>query len=488
MDRLKTIVNIPGWARDLQESPDRVSSTSEAYAYVPLIFRALRLRCDAVASVPERITKGEQPAEWPWKETPLPELLWRTEASLLLTGAAYWLKLRNRVKVLGIQWLNPLTMSVHTEAVDEVVRGIRTTRRRIYFEQSAGGEEPRRFEADEIVYFREFNPANDVGPGVSAVQVALTDAQLMRYMSRFAARFFEGGAMPVTMVGVENAQLSPSERERVEGFFKRSITSISNAFKVLVLSAGIKPAVLTPPLNTLAMPELSDASRRNIASAFGIPQTMLEDAANYATAREHRLSFWQDTVRPREVIIEGGINRQLLEPLGYHLELAWNEMDVFQADEAERAESLQRLVTAGFPLDLAAEVLGMELTDEQWERLRDEVERKNDEARRVLAEADPANSVGQNQANADADVSAEMRRWERKALRRIKDGKPAVCEFESEVIPDSLAAVISEGLSAASTPDEVKAVFDQHEPKPAPVVDLAAELKRANDMLERING
>ena len=60
----------------------------------------------------------------------------------------------------------------------------------------------------------------------------------------------------------------------------------------------VTPQTLTPPPKDLEMKELNNQARHNVAMAFGIPQTMLEDAANYATAGEHRLSFWQDTVRP----------------------------------------------------------------------------------------------------------------------------------------------------------------------------------------------
>ena len=47
--------------------------------------------------------------------------------------------------------------------------------------------------------------------------------------------------------------------------------------------------------------------------AFGIKQTLLDsEAANYATAQEDRLSFYEDTIKPRARIFEDALNTRLL--------------------------------------------------------------------------------------------------------------------------------------------------------------------------------
>jgi len=52
-EHVKAITHVPGWLENTGASgTDRVSGTSSAYALVPLIFRAVRLRCDAISSVP----------------------------------------------------------------------------------------------------------------------------------------------------------------------------------------------------------------------------------------------------------------------------------------------------------------------------------------------------------------------------------------------------------------------------------------------------
>jgi HK97 family phage portal protein len=384
----------------------------------------MRLRCDALASVPIHITnRAGKDVPWPWPVR-LADLLWRTEAGLLLTGGAYWLKLTNKVRTLGVQVLNPFTVTV--EYQDGALR---------FRQQGDGNNSP--WGAEQVVYFREFSPLDDLGPGIGAVEAALQDARLLHYMDRFASHFFEQGAMPLTILGFESVP-SREEAERVEGWFRRQASSVANAFRVMALRANMNVHTITPPIKDLVMPELNAQARQAVAMAFGIPITMLEDAANYATAAEHRLSFWQDTVRPRGALIQDTINEQLLKPLGLRLEFAFDELSVFQADEAERAGALAQLTASGIDLLTAMELLGYKLTDEQLARL-------------------PA--AAQDAGPAADSLPQALRMWERKAVRRVKDGKAAACEFEHASIPASLAAAVGGALAATEDVAGVRRAF-----------------------------
>ena len=57
-DSVKTITSVPGWV-DLLTSDGVPDSVATLYKYVPLLFRAVQLRCDALSSVPVNIYKGE---------------------------------------------------------------------------------------------------------------------------------------------------------------------------------------------------------------------------------------------------------------------------------------------------------------------------------------------------------------------------------------------------------------------------------------------
>jgi hypothetical protein len=121
-------------------------------------------------------------------------------------------------------------------------------------------------------------------------------------------------------------------------------------------------------------------------------------------------------------------------------------MDIFQEDEGVRADLLNKLTLAGMPIELALELAGYKLTDEQEAMLnahQEQLDEREDVA--VSEQVD--------------EREAELRRWQRMAEKRIKDGK-GIREFESSIIEPSLHGAISGALETAKSVEDVKHLFD----------------------------
>ena len=91
----KAITNVPGWVEMLASDgvPDSIATL---YKRVPILYRAVQLRCDALSSLPIKIYKGEENVvDWPYP-TRLGELIWKWEASCLLSGAAFGEIVKNK--------------------------------------------------------------------------------------------------------------------------------------------------------------------------------------------------------------------------------------------------------------------------------------------------------------------------------------------------------------------------------------------------------
>ena len=433
-DSVKTITSVPGWVEMLTSDgvPDSVAAL---YKRVPILFRAIQLRCDALSSVPVNIYKGkENEVEWPYP-TKLGELLWRWEASCLLSGAAFGELVTNKSGYRkDIRYRNPFDMTV------KYTNGI------LDFRQNSSGatwKNDLRAGTYEMFYLAEYDPSQDVLPGVGAAIASKIDAKLLYAISKFPEMYFEGGAMPVTLLGIDSNDRN--EIERIQNWFKRSATAVKNAFRVLgVRSGSITPVTLTPPLKDLAFTELNEIAKDNIAMAFGIKQTLLDsEAANYATAAEDRLAFYEDTIKPRARLFEDALNAQLLERDGLRLEFKFNEMDIFQEDEGDRADLLNKFVTAGLPVEVALELAGYELTEEQSSMLNSH-QTQLDERRDSM----PVD-----------ERTDELRKWQKFAEKRVKEGKP-IREFETSVIEPSLHGAISGALENVKTVEDVRHLFD----------------------------
>jgi len=166
----KAITNIPGWV-DLLTSDGVPDSIAALYSRVPILYRAIQLRCDALSTVPFRLVKGESEIEWQYP-TSLSRLLWQWEAGLLLRGAAYGEIIANKSGIRkDIQYRNPFDMNVQYMNTGELV-----------FKQNSSGAtwtNDLRAGKYEMLYIAEYDPTQDILPGVGAGRASTIDAKML---------------------------------------------------------------------------------------------------------------------------------------------------------------------------------------------------------------------------------------------------------------------------------------------------------------------
>ena len=449
------IVGYPGWV-DALRNGEALTSTIDAYNSVPMLYRAVNLRCDAISSVPYRINRNDTEVEWPWAQS-FTQLIKETERSLLLTGSAFWLKLKKGNVLIGFQALNPQTVIVKFDA-SQAVPG--NPFAGVTFTQQFRGVTFGPWTPDDVVYFREPSMTDEVGPGLAPARVALQSAQLAHYMERFASHFFEGGAQPVTIMNLPE-NMDEAEFQRFKGEWGK-FSGVVNAFRTaFVRSPEIKATVITPPIKDLMLPELQERVITTISMTLGVPRTMLEaSAANYATADSDRQSFWRETIVPRLGLYEHIINTQLFAGIGYNLVYHPDELDVMQADEAARAGSLKMLVEAGMPLRGAMQTLGYKNIDETLAMTGPDTVTPE-----VVA---LPTEVGDNVEPTATLRSVDWALLAKKLERRIKAGKSPWCDFDSAVI----------------SADEVKSVMARLSPDStvAEAASIVADVKAVDDM------
>lgn len=455
--------SLPSWFDTLRRS-GRIATTADAYLVSPLLYRATNLRADSLSTIPYRLTYQGEEQEWPFTQ-PLNHLLRETERALLITGGAYWYKIYKGRRLVGFVPLNPTTMNVNLmtdrATLENPLLGAS-------FTQAINGKQYGPWTIADVVYFREPSYVDDIGPGVSAAQVALSSAKLEHYLNRFSAAFFEGGAQPITVLNLPE-NMDESEFKRFQTEWQARFSGVLNAFRTaFVRTPDLKVSTITPPINSLQMPELYERVITSVGMAYGVPRTMLEaSAANYATADSDRQSFWRETVVPRLAMYEHTINTQILQPLGWEITFNPEALDVLQTDEAMRAGSLLQLVQAGVPLRGAMTILGY---DQIEEALGPEPAAlpPPTEPDPMPPEPDPIPS--DVPSDALAMRSAEWALLAKKIERRIKAGKSPVCAFESDVISQDDVKSVMMRLrpqmtvhEAHDVVDEVKALDDMSE-------------------------
>ena len=475
-----------GWLEAMNRS-GKLYSPADAYRLVPMLYRAVNLRADALSSVPFQLTRNDVQVEWPWQMN-VPQLIKDTERSLLVFGAAYWLRVVKGRTLTGFICLNPANT---TWFFDQGKADIYDPYRGMIWSQTLNGRLYGPWTIDDIVYFREPSFVEDVGPGLAPAAVALQHAQLSHYLTAFATAFFQGGAQPVTVMNLPE-YTDTAEVERFSADINaKAGGGIMNAFKYLFLrSPDLKVTQITPNIDTMQMPELSERTITAMAATLGVPRTMLEaSAANYATADSDRQSFWRETITPRLNMYESVINSQLLNPLKYQFRFDPETMDVFQTDEAARASSFLQYVQGGIPARSAAQLLGIDNLDEYWPADTAPTPVVTDTVTETVNPA-PVSAplpVETEIVALPADAEAKNAEWallSKKIERRIKTGRDPKTSFDSALIPiDRIDAVMErcyKGMTVADVHEIIHAIK-------APVDDMTPdELRIYNRIIKEM--
>jgi HK97 family phage portal protein len=457
--------NLPWQSSGSTQSPLRL------YATVAYLYRCIEVRSNALLAMPWSIYRGDTELvrhdvdEWP-KELAayqgLEELLWQTEAALCLKAESFWYKRRSRLGPINVRWLDPTTMSPvwGAEAITAFKRQV--------------GNASSELSVEDVVYTR-LAGLSETAPRTAPAAAAMSAAGVLYNVNAFAAAFFARGAIKATILTVEGNP-PQAERERLKAWWQRFFTGINKAFAAEVVSAAVTPVIVGEGLSELTNTELTATEREEIATALGVPHSLvMSNAANYATAEADRLTFYDMTIVPEGNAIARQVNAQLFAPAGLRFEWHPQEMQLYQADENERAAAFAAYVGAGLKPSIVAQMLGLNLPEGV------EPEDLDPEPQPVQLQQAPVQPQDQQQqgnapvppANAPQDAQQARQDEARKFLRWAKGKRaPDVARFASDVLTDDdkralLADVEQPDAPALDTPQAwqaYKALLLAHDP------------------------
>lgn len=330
--------NFLDWLVDAGEGKD----AEDLYRTVAWVFWCVNRRANAVSRMPYLIfpmeveeDDDEQAVEF---GIDLRRTLWWVEGWLSLKAAAYVLKHwedRRQTVLEDLQVLNARTMAVKTW--DE--RGRPTS-----FEQKSGTQRVI-YPAEQMLYFRTFDPFDDVREGVAAGTVGAQPGRLIRNANNWATAFFENGAIPAVLLTTEGT-VPLQEKNRIQDLWNKVLKGVQRAFGTVVLEKGLTPTVIGPPIDDLAMPELEKSQKEQILAAYLLPPGLGEAKTNRAERDALKAEAYEECYIPEcETWIEPVLNDQLFNPLGLRVSFQYAQIEVLQVKELEKAEASSFLVT-----------------------------------------------------------------------------------------------------------------------------------------------
>lgn len=423
------------------------------YERVGLLKRCVDIRANSLSKVPWVIANDAGDTIWKKGDTPpadllflksLPQLLYKTEAALTLGSQAYWHKEHNRVRITGLRWFAPVATAPWWDEKQGLTHFVHNT-----------GIHIKNYALEDMVYLWYQHPLHETMRDVSPAEAAMAAAGVLYNTDAFAAAFFERGAIKATLLTVQGNP-PKTEMDRLKAWWSRVMVGMKNAFGAQVVNAdSIKPVVIGEGISELSNSELTTEKERAVVYTLGVPFSMIfSDAANFATAGQDEQNFYNSTIIPDCQLIAEQLEEQLLGAYGYHLVFKPETMDIFQTDEADRAQSYAIYVGTGMPPELAGEMVGLDLPD-GWtyadlkkeespvvelpatvngEPPMKDAPTDEDEDEPVVAKADPA-------------LAAEMRRFRAWARKR---SHPDAAKFTSALLTraDKAAMLLEMGGGA----------------------------------------
>jgi HK97 family phage portal protein len=427
---------------DLFGRPD-VGTPAAYYRVLPPLYAGVNHVSNAVGSLPLRWLKAngeatDAPADWAQS---LGDLLNAMAGDLMLYGAAYvFLGRSARGRVTTLRRMLPTTI----KPVIDAQAGLTG------FTRTANGRQVT-LAVGDLVYVWLPNRTGEIGPGTSPAQAALAAAGALTAIDEATAFLFQNGAIRPTLVTFEG-MVQDAERQRVQGWLEQKVAGIRNAFRPLAVGTTITTQTLGDKPGELAMPELTDSKWRDIASALGVPESILRaNAANFATSHQDALNFYDLTVIPLVKRILSALNDQVLAEYGLTVETAESELELYQQANGEQVTALaqlfdRRVITIN---ELRQRVGFTPLDDPQL----DTPDSAPAQQETVAALPEPQDNPADNQR-------AELRAWERFVVKRLKDGKQPARPFKAEHLPAVTVAAIEGQIDGVADAAAVKAVFD----------------------------
>lgn len=430
----------------------------KAYNEVAWFNRAVDIRADKVGSFPFDLIQGNQVVytedlvqsqtdgtvsvqEYP-ADINVFHLLPQIARDLDLYGAFYAIYETNRHNRNG-KWRRLYPKSI--KPLFDKMAGL------IGFERNINGHTTR-YDVDELLYVWVPPTSAEVGHGKGTAESVLMSTTALRNTEVFQSAFFENGALNPTIISIADyKKYNKDEQSRVQRLFKSLMAGVKKAFNIIPLSGDVTVNNLQQPLEQMGLTDLTKTLRETINTGFGVPQSLtLSNAANFATATQDVLNFYDYTLMGFVRLIEDQLNARLMQPKGYILKFRKARLEVFQQVEAQKADRLNGMLDRDV-ITIAEYREMMDLPPMSGDDSADDTEMREDTA------------ISRLQSDDDA-MQDELRKWRKFAAKRYKEGNPEkALDFESHTLPVDLVDSVTRTLSSVMDVGNVYQVFDDAE-------------------------
>jgi HK97 family phage portal protein len=313
-----------------------VSVNAESALSVPAIWRATTMISDSVGVMPLQAYRNDQKLE------PTPRLLERpnpleTRVETISAMVAALILHGNYVAILGEPGPSGYPESIYPVAPERVTIYKRDGRKYFRIDEIE-------YNSDQIFHIKGFSLPGDVaGIGIVAAQRQGVGAAVA--VMEYAARYFNGGAMPSYAIKSSNPDLTEDEADLLKIKWMEHYGGKSRIPAILNASTDIEP--LTANANDSQLVEARNMAVSDSANIVGVPGNMVgapNTSRTYSNVEAQGLEYLRTSIAPITTRIESTFTDYL--PRGQ--EAKFNYDSLLRADTYTRYQAHKLALDAGF--------------------------------------------------------------------------------------------------------------------------------------------
>jgi HK97 family phage portal protein len=322
--------------RNIFDNYAGVAVDTESTLSVPAIWRATTMIADSVGVMPLQAYRNDQKIE------PTPRLLERpnpleTRIETISAMVAALLLHGNYVAILGEPGPTGYPESIYPVAPERVTI-MKIDGRKIFRIDQID------YTADQIFHIKGFSLPGDVaGIGIIAAQRQGIGAAVA--VMEYAARYFNGGAMPSYVIKSSNPDLEENEAELLKIKWMEHYGGKSRIPAVLNASTDIEP--LTANANDSQLVEARNQAVSDSANIVGVPGNMVgapNTSRTYSNVEAQGLEYLRTSIAPLTTRIEASFTDYL--PRGQVAKFNYDSL--LRADTYTRYQAHKLALDAGF--------------------------------------------------------------------------------------------------------------------------------------------
>jgi HK97 family phage portal protein len=342
------------------------------------------------------------------------DALWKaTCVDYLLTGNAYWRKVRNRIGDVLQLWYVPSRLIDPRSPADgsDFISH--------YEYRPMGGQQPINLAPRDVVHFRFGLDLRDPRFGMSPLQSLFREIFIDDEAANYSAKLLANEGVAGMVISPKGADTRPTEKEldKFKEYVRAQFTG-DNRGKALVMGLPTDVFQYGVDPSKMALEALRDISEERVCSALGIDAAIVGFGSGRqatkvgATMRELVKLAWVGCLNPMQRSMGRQVTRQLLpdfqaQTQRFRMWFDTSEVEVFTEERAVQIENTTRAVMAGvLRVDRAQEELGYEVDSTQKIYLRPSNSLPIDEHGELIQGAAPNGTVDQRGTEGEGDGEA----------------------------------------------------------------------------------